>query len=96
MLATSTLTAQYLNGAMTLPFNTKPRKGNGKKIVLRGAKGNNLQDVTLTLPLGKLVCVSGVSGSGKSTLVNATLQPILSQNSTVRSHRRSPTTQSRG
>ncbi len=79
MLATSTLTAQYLNGAMTLPFNTKPRKGNGKKIVLRGAKGNNLQDVTLTLPLGKLVCVSGVSGSGKSTLVNATLQPILSQ-----------------
>ena len=79
MLATSTLTAQYLNGALTLPFNTHPRKGNGKKIVLRGAKGNNLRDVTLTLPLGKLVCVSGVSGSGKSTLVNATLQPILSQ-----------------
>ena len=79
MLATSTLTAQYLNGTLTLPFNTHPRKGNGKKIVLRGAKGNNLRDVTLTLPLGKLVCVSGVSGSGKSTLVNATLQPILSQ-----------------
>lgn len=79
MLATSTLTAQYLNGALSLPFNSHPRKGNGKKIVLRGASGNNLRDVTLTLPLGKLVCVSGVSGSGKSTLVNATLQPILSQ-----------------
>ena len=79
MLATSTLTARYLNGSLSLPFNNHPRKGNGKKIVLRGARGNNLRDVTLTLPLGKLVCVSGVSGSGKSTLVNATLQPILSQ-----------------
>lgn len=79
MLATTTLTAQYLNGTLSLPFNNSPRKGNGKKIVLRGATGNNLRDVTLTLPLGKLVCVSGVSGSGKSTLVNATLQPILSQ-----------------
>ena len=79
MLATGTLTAQYLNGSLRLPFNNTPRKGNGKKIVLRGATGNNLRDVTLTLPLGKLVCVSGVSGSGKSTLVNATLQPILSQ-----------------
>ncbi|MDE5668472.1 MAG: excinuclease ABC subunit UvrA, partial [Duncaniella sp.] len=79
MLATTTLTAQYLNGTLSLPFNSSPRKGNGKKIVLRGATGNNLRDVTLTLPLGKLVCVSGVSGSGKSTLVNATLQPILSQ-----------------
>ncbi len=79
MLETSTLTAKYLNGELSLPINTHPRKGNGKKIVLRGAKGNNLRDVTLTLPLGKFVCVSGVSGSGKSTLVNATLQPILSQ-----------------
>lgn len=79
MLATSTLTAQYLNGTLSLPFNSQPRKGNGKKIVLRGATGNNLRDVTLTLPLGKLICVSGVSGSGKSTLINATLQPILSQ-----------------
>lgn len=79
MLGTSTLTAQYLNGSLKLPFNNHPRKGNGKKIVLKGATGNNLCDVTLTLPLGKLVCVSGVSGSGKSTLVNATLQPILSQ-----------------
>ena len=79
MLATSTLTARYLNGSLSLPFNNHPRKGHGKKIVLRGARGNNLRDVTLTLPLGKLVCVSGVSGSGKSTLVNATLQPILSQ-----------------
>ncbi|MDE6371294.1 MAG: excinuclease ABC subunit UvrA, partial [Duncaniella sp.] len=79
MLETSTLTAKYLNGELTLPPNLNPRKGNGKRIVLRGARGNNLRDVTLTLPLGKLVCVSGVSGSGKSSLVNATLQPILSQ-----------------
>ena len=79
MLSTSTLTARYLNGELSLPVNTHPRKGNGKRIVLRGARGNNLRDVTLTLPLGKLVCVSGVSGSGKSTLVNATLQPIISQ-----------------
>ena len=70
MLSTSTLTARYLNGELSLPVNTHPRKGNGKRIVLRGARGNNLRDVTLTLPLGKLVCVSGVSGSGKSTLLN--------------------------
>lgn len=78
MLATSTLTAQYLNGQLTLPPNQHPRKGNEKRLVLRGATGNNLQDVTLTLPLGRLVCVAGVSGSGKSSLINATLQPILS------------------
>ena len=58
---------------------TSPGKGNGQKLVLRGAKGNNLKDVTLTLPLGRFICVSGVSGSGKSSLINSTLQPILSQ-----------------
>ncbi len=79
MLATNTLTARYLNGKDLIPWQSAPRKGSGKKLVLRGAKGNNLRDVTLTLPLGKLICVSGVSGSGKSSLVNGTLQPILSQ-----------------
>ena len=79
MLAKDTLTANYLNGKLSIPPRLKPRKGNGQKLVLRGAKGNNLKDITLTLPLGRLICVSGVSGSGKSTLVNATLQPILSQ-----------------
>ncbi len=79
MLSTETLTAQYLNGKMKIPVRETPRKGTGKRIVLRGASGNNLKDVDLTIPLGKLVCVSGVSGSGKSSLINATLQPILSQ-----------------
>lgn len=79
MLATDTLTARYLNGKDLIPWQSAPRKGSGKKLVLRGAKGNNLRDVTLTLPLGKLICVSGVSGCGKSSLVNGTLQPILSQ-----------------
>ena len=79
MLATDTLTARYLNGKDLIPWQSAPRKGSGKKLVLRGANGNNLRDVTLTLPLGKLICVSGVSGSGKSSLVNGTLQPILSQ-----------------
>ncbi|MDE6431416.1 MAG: excinuclease ABC subunit UvrA, partial [Duncaniella sp.] len=79
MLGTDTMTARYLNGKDVIPWQSSPRKGSGKKLVLRGAKGNNLRNVTLTLPLGKLICVSGVSGSGKSSLVNATLQPILSQ-----------------
>lgn len=79
MLSTNTLTAQYLNGEMKIPVRLQPRKGSGKKLVLKGATGNNLRDVDLTIPLGKLVCVSGVSGSGKSSLINATLQPILSQ-----------------
>lgn len=79
MLSKDTLTANYLNGRLAIPMRDKPRKGNGQKLVLRGAKGNNLKDVTLTLPLGRFICVSGVSGSGKSSLINATLQPILSQ-----------------
>lgn len=79
MLTKDTLTANYLNGKLSIPPRLKPRKGNGEKLVLRGAKGNNLKDITLTLPLGRLICVSGVSGSGKSSLINATLQPILSQ-----------------
>lgn len=79
MLSKDTLTANYLNGKLSIPLRDKPRKGNGQKLVLRGAKGNNLMDVTLTLPLGRFICVSGVSGSGKSSLINSTLQPILSQ-----------------
>ncbi|MFA4054539.1 excinuclease ABC subunit UvrA [Duncaniella muris] len=79
MLSKDTLTANYLNGKLSIPLRDKPRKGNGQKLVLRGAKGNNLKDVTLTLPLGRFICVSGVSGSGKSSLINSTLQPILSQ-----------------
>ena len=79
LLKTHSLTAQYLNGETAIPVPEKRRKGNGKSIVLRGAKGNNLKDVTVEFPLGKLIVVTGVSGSGKSTLINETLQPILSQ-----------------
>ncbi|MBQ4380445.1 MAG: excinuclease ABC subunit UvrA, partial [Bacteroidaceae bacterium] len=79
LLKTHSLTAQYLNGETAIPVPKKRRKGNGKSIVLRGAKGNNLKDVTVEFPLGKLIVVTGVSGSGKSTLINETLQPILSQ-----------------
>lgn len=78
MLATDTLTAQYLNGARQIPVPEKRRQGNGRFLTLTGATGNNLRDVTLSLPLGTQTVVSGVSGSGKSSLVNATLQPILS------------------
>lgn len=76
-LKNNTLTAQYLNGEKVIDIPKKRRKGNGKKLILKGASGNNLKDVDLTLPLGKLICVTGVSGSGKSTLINETLYPIL-------------------
>ncbi len=79
MLQTDTLTARYLKGDLSVPVPSATRKGNGKKLVLKGASGHNLRDVNLTIPLGKLVCVAGVSGSGKSSLVNGTLQPVLSQ-----------------
>ncbi len=78
MLETETLTARYLKGAQSIAIPEVRRKGNGKTLKLIGATGNNLQDVTLILPLGTLTVVAGVSGSGKSSLVNATLQPILS------------------
>jgi excinuclease ABC subunit A len=75
----NSLTAAYLNGKKTIPLPPKRRKGSGKKIILKGAKGNNLKNVTVNIPLGKLICVTGVSGSGKSTLINETLYPILNQ-----------------
>ena len=79
MLKAGTLTAGYLNGVNNIEIPTHRRKGNGKAITIKGARGNNLKSVDVTFPLGMFVCVSGVSGSGKSTLVNRTLQPILSQ-----------------
>lgn len=79
MLKLDTLTAGYLNGVHTIAVPAERRKGNGKKLVLKGAKGNNLKNVDATFPLGKFIVVTGVSGSGKSTLINETLYPILSQ-----------------
>ena len=79
MLKTHTLTAQYLNGEREITVPKTRRKGSGKSVVLHGATGNNLKNVTVEIPLGKLIVVTGVSGSGKSTLINETLQPILSQ-----------------
>jgi excinuclease ABC subunit A len=73
----STLTADYLTGNKKISIPKKRRKGNGKYIKLKGAKGNNLKNVSVDFPLGKMICVTGVSGSGKSTLINETLYPIL-------------------
>ena len=79
MLRTHTLTSRYLNGECAIEIPAERRKGNGHSIWLRGAKGNNLKNIDVEFPLGKLICITGVSGSGKSTLINETLQPILSQ-----------------
>ena len=79
LLKGNTLTAAYLNGLKFFEIPKKRRKGNGKQIILTGATGNNLKNVTLKIPLGKLIGVTGVSGSGKSTLINETLYPILNQ-----------------
>ncbi|NVK52708.1 MAG: excinuclease ABC subunit UvrA [Flavobacteriaceae bacterium] len=72
-----TLTADYITGAKEITVPAKRRKGNGNKIALYGATGNNLKNVSVDFPLGKMICVTGVSGSGKSTLINETLYPIL-------------------
>ncbi|MCH5328024.1 MAG: excinuclease ABC subunit UvrA [Coprobacter sp.] len=79
MLKSDTLTAAYLNGKREIALPDKRRPGNGKYIVLKGATGNNLKNVTARFPLGCFICVTGVSGSGKSSLINATLQPIISK-----------------
>ena len=72
------LTANYMSGGIKMP-SSKNRKGNGKKLTITGAKGNNLKNVTAHFPLGTLICVTGVSGSGKSTLVNETIYPALNK-----------------
>lgn len=78
MLTLDTLTAGYLNGRLKIEVPAERRKGSGKVLELKGASGNNLQNVTAKFPLGKFIVVTGVSGSGKSTLINETLYPILS------------------
>jgi excinuclease ABC subunit A len=79
MLKEHTITADYLNGNLKIEVPDMRRQGNGKELILHGCQGNNLKNVDVTFPLGKLILVTGVSGSGKSTLINETLQPILSQ-----------------
>ncbi len=76
--ATNSLTANYLNRSKEIGIPAKRREGNGEKLVLKKASGNNLRSVNVEFPLGMFICVTGVSGSGKSTLINDTLHPILS------------------
>ncbi len=79
LLQEKTTTAQYMSGKMKIEVPKNRRKGNGKSLKLTGATGNNLKNVSIELPLGQLICVTGVSGSGKSTLINETLYPILNE-----------------
>ena len=79
VLKAGTLTSKYLSGEAQIVIPEKRRKGNGKVLSLKGCTGNNLKNVSVDFPLGKMICITGVSGSGKSSLINSTLQPILSQ-----------------
>jgi excinuclease ABC subunit A len=79
ILSADTLTGAYLNGDRRIEVPAVRRKADERKLVLKGARGHNLKGVDISIPLGQLVCVTGVSGSGKSSLINETLHPILSQ-----------------
>lgn len=79
ILASNTITADYLTGKRAIEVPKTRRRGNGKSITVHGARGNNLKNVTVEFPLGMMICVTGMSGSGKSTLVNETLRPVLSR-----------------
>jgi len=79
LLKADTITADYMTGKRKIEIPKERRTGNGKSLVLKGATGNNLKNVNLQVPLGKLVVVTGISGSGKSSLINGTLYPILNK-----------------
>lgn len=78
-LKQKSITAKYLSGDLKIKTPEKRRKGNGEFLTLKGAKGNNLKNVDLKLPLGSMICVTGVSGSGKSSLIHETLFPLLNR-----------------
>ncbi len=78
-LKQNSITAQYINGSRKIDVPAKRRKGNGKKLTLKGCTGHNLKNVSVEFPLGQFICVTGVSGSGKSSLINETLYPILAK-----------------
>ncbi len=79
IMQSDTLTAAYLNGTREIALPSRRREGNGRHLTITGASGNNLKGVTIRIPLGRFICVTGVSGSGKSSLINQTLHPVLAR-----------------